>query len=407
MSGAIRPGRNFLFVPGPTNLPESVSRAMLVASEDHRSPTFPDFSLPLFEDLKQVFKTKEGQVFIFPSSGTSAWEAALSNTLSPGDKVLAPRYGMFSHLWIQMAQRLGLNVIVQEETWGAGADPEKIEAALAADKAHEIKAVMAVHNETATGVTVDIAQVRRAINAASHPAMLFVDGVSSIAAIDFRMDEWGVDMAVCGSQKGFMMPGGLGFLGASQKALAARVEAKCAHAHFNLDDQIRSNKDGYFPYTPSIPLLYALRAALDRLLGEGLETVFARHFHLAEGVRAAVRAWGLTLCAQEPRLYSNSVSAIMVPEGINAADVIATAFERYNLSLGAGLLEVAGKLFRIGHLGDLNELMLLGALGGTEMAMLDTGIRVEPGSGVAAAQAHFRGGMQVNLQARETKIAAE
>jgi alanine-glyoxylate transaminase/serine-glyoxylate transaminase/serine-pyruvate transaminase len=407
MSGVTRPGRNFLFVPGPTNLPESVSRAMLVASEDHRSPTFPEFALPLFADLKQIFKTKEGQVFIFPSSGTGAWEAALSNTLSPGDKVLAPRYGMFSHLWIQMAQRLGLDVIVQEETWGEGADPEKIEAALTADTAHEIKAVMIVHNETATGVTVDIPSMRRAINAANHPAMLFVDGVSSIAAIDFRMDEWGVDMAVSGSQKGFMMPGGLGFLGASQRALAARADAKLPRGYFNLEDHIRSNKDGYFPYTPSIPLLYALRAAMDKLLGEGLENVFARHFYLAEGVRAAIKAWGLELCAREPRLYSNSVSAIMVPEGINAVDVIRTAYERYNLSLGAGLLEVAGKLYRIGHLGDLNELMLLGALGGVEMAMLDCGIAIEPGSGVAAAQAHFRGGMQVNLQARETKIAAE
>ncbi|MEG6507852.1 aminotransferase class V-fold PLP-dependent enzyme [Methyloligella sp. 2.7D] len=403
MSGAVRPGRNFLFVPGPTNLPESVLRAMHVVSEDHRAPDFPEFTKPLFEDLKKVFKSKDGQAFIFPSSGTGAWETAITNTLSPGDKVLAPRFGNFSHLWIELTRRHGIEVIVQEEEWGTGANPSRIEEALTADKDHQIKAVLIVHNETATGVTSDVAAVRAAIAAANHPALLFVDGVSSIGSIDFRMDEWGVDMAVCGSQKGLMLPAGLGILCASQKALSMREDAKCARAYFNLDDQIRSNRDGYFPYTPAVGLLHGLRASMDRLFDEGLENVFARHRHLAGGVRAAAEAWGLSLCAKEPKWYSDTVSAIMVPEGIDGSDVIRIAYERYNLSLGAGLSQVAGKLFRIGHLGDLNELMLLGALSGAEMAMQDAGIGVELGSGVAAAQAHFRG----ELRPKETKIAAE
>jgi alanine-glyoxylate transaminase / serine-glyoxylate transaminase / serine-pyruvate transaminase len=403
MSGAVRPGRNFLFVPGPTNLPESILRAMQVVSEDHRSPDFPLFTKPLFADLKAVFKCQDGEAFIFPSSGTGAWETALTNTLSPGDGVLAPRYGRFSELWIQMARRHGLDVTVQEEVWGTGAKAERIEAALTADKAHAIKAVMIVHNETATGVTSDIAAIRRAMDAAGHPALLFVDGVSSIASIDFRMDDWGVDMAICGSQKGFMMPAGLGLLCASRKALEATASAKCARSYFNLDDQLRANRDGYFPYTPSLPLLYGLRASLDRLNQEGLGNVFARHERLARGTRAAVTAWGLTLCAKEPKWHSNTVSAVMVPEGVNGADVIRTAYERYNLSLGAGLSEVAGKLFRIGHLGDLNELMLLGALTGVEMAMKDVGIAIELGSGVAAAQAYFR----APVEPVQAKIAAE
>jgi alanine-glyoxylate transaminase / serine-glyoxylate transaminase / serine-pyruvate transaminase len=403
MASARKPGHNFLFVPGPTNVPDRVLRAMHVAMEDHRSSDFPKLTLPLFEDLKKVFKTKDGQVFIFPSSGTGAWEAALTNTRAPGDKLLASRFGQFSHLWIDLARRHGLEVIVQEEEWGTGASPERIEEALRADKNHEIKGVMVVHNETATGVTSDVAAVRRAIDAAKHPALLYVDGVSSIGSLDFRMDEWGVDLAITGSQKGLMLPAGLGIVCASKKALAAMQDGHCKRCYFDFTDHIKANATGYFPYTPSLPMLYGLREALDILAEEGLENVFARHHHLAGGARAAVAAWGLKVCAKEPKWYSDTVTAIMVPPGFNGADVIDVAYRRYNLALGAGLSQVAGKLFRIGHLGDLNELMLLGAISGAEMAMRDVGIDIALGSGVAAAQAHFRGA----AQAKEKKVAAE
>lgn len=398
-----KPGRNFLFVPGPTNVPDQILRAMHVTMEDHRSSDFPKLTLPLYEELKKIFKTKDGQVVIFPSSGTGAWEAAITNTRSPGDKVLIARFGQFSHLWGELARRHGLDVIVQEEEWGTGVSPERIEEALRADKNHEIKGVLVVHNETATGVTSDVAAVRRALDAAKHPALLYVDGVSSIASIDFRMDDWGVDLAITGSQKGLMLPAGLGILCASQKALAQMKDAKCTRAYFDLADHMRTNPSGYFPYTPALPLLYGLRESLAMLQDEGLDNVFARHRHLAEGTRAAVKAWGLKLCAKEPKWHSNTVSAIMVPQGFNGADVIDRAYRRYNLALGAGLSQMAGKLFRIGHLGDLNELMLLGGIAGAEMAMRDVGIEVVPGSGVAAAQEQFRAGQST----RETRIAAE
>lgn len=388
------PGRNFLFVPGPTNVPERVLRAMDRAMEDHRSSAFPELSTGLFRDLKKIFKTADGQAFIFPATGTGGWEAALANTLSPGDRVLTARYGQFSHLWIDLAQRIGLDVQVLEVEWGEGAPPDRIEEALAADTQHRIKGVLVVHNETATGVTSDVAAVRRAMDAARHPAMLYVDGVSSIASIDFRMDEWRVDLAITGSQKGLMLPAGLGIVCASPRALAAREQAKCARVFFDFGDMIKANAVGYFPYTPSLPLLYGLRTSLDLMFAEGLETIFARHHRLAEGVRAAVRAWGLELCARAPKWHSDTVSAIMVPPSFNGADVIDVAFRRYNLALGAGLARVAGKLFRIGHLGDLNELMLLGAIAGAEMAMRDVGIQVAPGSGVAAAAEYYRGTAQ-------------
>src|SRR2546426_3084870 len=335
------PGRNFLFVPGPTNVPERILRAMDRAMEDHRSSAFPELSTAVFRDVKQAFKTTTGQAFIFPATGTGGWEAALVNTLSPGDRVLAPRYGQFSHLWIDLAQRHGLRVDIIDVDWGEGAPVERIEEILTADTQHEVKGVLIVHNETATGVTSDLAAVRRAMDAARHPALLYVDGVSSIGAIDFRMDEWKVDLAITGSQKGLMLPAGLGIVCASPKALAAREHAKCPRVFFDFGDMIRANATGYFPYTPSIPLLYGLRESLDIISEEGLDNIFARHQRLAEGVRAAVRAWGegLKLCAKAPKWYSNTVSAIMVPEGTNAADVIDVAFRRYNLALGAGLAD--------------------------------------------------------------------
>lgn len=382
-------GRNHLYVPGPTNIPDEVLSAMHVPSEDHRSPIFPNLFKPLLEDLKKVFKTETGHAFIFPATGTAGWEIALTNTLSPGDKVLIYRFGQFSHLWAAMAKRLDFDVIVVERPWGEGIPLDDLEARLKADSQHEIKAVLATHNETATGVTSDIGGVRKAMDAAGHPALLFVDGVSSIASIDFRMDEWGVDGAISGSQKGFMLPAGAALVAFSQKAIAACDTAQSRRAFLDLKDQLASNKDGYTPYTPSIPMLYGLRKALDLLLGEGLENVYARHYRLAEGTRKAIAAWGLELCAK-PGFESNTVSAVVVPAGKDARDVISTAFSKYNISLGAGLNEVAGKVFRIGHVGDMNDVSMLGAIAGVEMALLDNGYDIKPGSGVAAAIEYYR-----------------
>jgi len=383
------PGRNSLFIPGPTNMPDAVRLAMDIPLEDQRAPDFPQFTLALFSDLKKAFKTETGQVFVFPSSGTGGWEAAMTNTLSPGDKVLIARFGQFSHLWADMCQRLGFDTEILETEWGEGAPVERYAERLAADKSHAIKAVLVCHNETATGVTSHVAGIRRALDSARHPAMLYVDGVSSIASIDFRMDEWGVDLAVTGSQKGFMLPTGLGIVAASRKALEAAKTATSRRCYFDFADMIKTNKDGFFPYTPATTLLRGLRASLDLLQAEGLERVFQRHHRMAEGVRRAVDAWGLKLCAKEPRWYSDTVSAIHVPDGFDSNAVVQQAYRRYNLSLGVGLARVAGKVFRIGHLGNLNELMVLSALAGAEMAMRDVGIPIEFGSGVAAAQAHF------------------
>jgi alanine-glyoxylate transaminase/serine-glyoxylate transaminase/serine-pyruvate transaminase len=384
-------GRNFLFVPGPTNVPDRIQRAMVVAMEDHRSTKFPDLTLGVLRDLKKVFKTTTGTPVIFPSTGTGGWEAALTNTLSPGDRVLASRFGQFSHLWIDMVARLGFEPVVVDCEWGEGVPVERYLEVLEKDTTHSIKAVLACQNETATGVASDIGEVRKALDAAKHPALLMVDAVSSLASLDFRMDEWGVDVCVAGSQKGFMLPAGLGIVCVSENALAAREHSKQPRCYFDFGDMIRSNATGYFPYTPALPLLYGLRESLKIIEEEGLENIFDRHHYLASGVRSAVlEGWKLRLCARFPKWYSDTVTAVLVPEGINGAHVIDVAFRRYNLALGAGLSKVAGKLFRIGHLGDLNELMVLGALGGAEMSMLDVGIKIEPGSGVAAAQKYWR-----------------
>jgi alanine-glyoxylate transaminase/serine-glyoxylate transaminase/serine-pyruvate transaminase len=383
-------GFHGLFTPGPTNMPFSVRQAMDIALEDQRSPDFPAFTLPLFRDLKRAFKTERGQVFIFPASGTGGWEAAITNTLSPGDKVLIATYGQFSHLWADLCQRHGLRVDLIEAEWGEGFPLDVCADRLAADKAHEIKAVLVCHNETTTGVTSDLAGVRGALDAANHPALLMADGVSSIASIDFRMDEWGIDVAVSGSQKGFMLPTGLAFVAVSPKALFAQKSAKCPRCFFDFADMIRTNKDGYFPYTPATTLMRGLRASLDQIFAEGLDNVFARHHLLAEGARVAVAAWGLSLCAKEPKWHSNTVTAICVPKGFNSDDVVKTAYYRYRLSLGVGLSKVAGRVFRIGHIGNINEIMILQALCGIEMALKDVGVPVELGSGVAAAQQHFR-----------------
>ena len=383
-------GFHGLFIPGPTNMPFAVRQAMDVALEDQRAPDFPAFTLPLFRDLKKVFRTEKGQVFLFPSSGTGGWEAAMTNTLSPGDKVLIAVFGQFSHLWADLCRRHGLIVDTIDVEWGEGVPLDACEARLKADKSHEIKAVLVCHNETATGVTSDVGGVRKALDAAKHPALLMVDGVSSIASIDFRMDEWGVDLAVSGSQKGFMLPTGLAIVAVSQKALAAHKTAKCPRCFFDFADMIRTNKDGFFPYTPATTLLRGLRASVDMLLAEGLDNVFARHHRVAEGARLGVAAWGLKLCAKEPRWHSDTVTAICVPAGFNSDDVVKTAYYRYRMSLGVGLSKVAGKVFRIGHIGHVNEIMILQALAGCEMALRDVGVPVAAGSGVAAAQEHFR-----------------
>jgi alanine-glyoxylate transaminase / serine-glyoxylate transaminase / serine-pyruvate transaminase len=378
-----------LFVPGPTNMPFEIRQAMDVPLEDHRAPDYPQFILPLLTDVKKVFQSRNGHVFLFPGSGTGGWESAISNTLSPGDKVLASVFGQFSLLWVDLCRRFGLEVDAVDVEWGKGVPLDQYRAKLEADDKHEIRAVLVTHNETATGVTSDVAGVRRILDDLGHPALLFVDGVSSIASIDFRMDEWGVDIAVAGSQKGFMMPTGLAIVCVSVKALKAGAMATLPRCYYAFDDMAKNNALGYFPYTPAATLLRGLRASVDLLLKEGLPNVFARHRRLAEAVRAAVDAWGLRNCAQGPEWFSDTVTAVVVPDGFNANELIKAAYHRYHLSLGGGLNKLAGKVFRIGHLGWLNEIMVLQALGGVELAMHDIGIKFEPGAGVGAAVRHL------------------
>ncbi|MBB4066170.1 aminotransferase class V-fold PLP-dependent enzyme [Gellertiella hungarica] len=383
-------GHSHLFIPGPTNIPDEVRRAMNLPMEDMRAWSFPELTLPIFSDLKSVFRNETGRVFIYPSSGTGAWEAAMTNVLSPGDRVLMSRFGQFSHLWVDMAERLGFDVDVIDCEWGTGVPVELYAERLMADREHRIKAVFVTQNETATGVTSDVAAVRRALDAARHPALLFVDGVSSIGSIDFRQEEWGVDCAVSGSQKGFMLPAGLGFLSVSAKALEAARTARHMRCYFSFEDMIRTNDTGYFPYTPPTQLLRGLRVALDLIAEEGLDNIHARHHRLAEGVRRAVSGWGLKLCAKEPKWHSDTVSAIVLPEGIDGAQVVRHGLVRYNTAFGAGLAKVAGKVFRIGHLGSLDEVMVCSALSAAEMTMLDCGVKLKPGSGVGAAVDFFR-----------------
>ncbi|MCZ8206128.1 aminotransferase class V-fold PLP-dependent enzyme [Gemmatimonas sp.] len=383
-------GRHFLQIPGPTPVPDRLQRAMHRQMEDHRSSAFPAFTRSILSRLPQVVHQTHGEAFVFPATGSAMWEVALVNTVNPGARLLAPRFGQFSHLFIQTARHLGYQVDVLEEPWGEAASPERIEAALAADTAHEIQGVLLVHNETATGVTSDVAAVRAAMDRAGHPALLFVDGVSSIASLDFRFDDWRVDCAITGSQKGFMLPAGLGMLFASPKALA-RVEAcTTPRAYFDLRAMRANNAQGYFPSTPALSLLYGLDEALTMLLEEGMDNVARRHRYLATGVRAAVKAWGLRECAQRPQIASDSLTAVLVPADKDARTVIDLAFRRYDIALGSGLSEVAGKVFRIGHLGDMNALTLAGALAGTEMALADAGFDITLGSGVGAALAQWR-----------------
>ena len=384
-------GQNPVFIPGPTNIPDRLRNAMNIQTLDHRAPDFVDLLGPLLNDLKRVFKTSTGQVITFPSTGTGGWEAAITNMLSPGDKVLVARYGMFSHRWIDLCQRHNLDVEIIECDWGTGAPADLFGERLAADKDHAIKAVLVTHNETATGVLSDIGAVRKAMDSSTHPALLYVDCVSSLASMDFRMDDWRVDLAVSGSQKGFMLTAGMAIVAASQKALSAMDEAKSTRTFFDFRDMIGANAKGGFPYTPPLQLMFGLRESLKMLLDEeGLDNVFARHHRIAEGVRAAVRAWDMRLCAKTPELYSDSVSAIYVPDGFDSNALTDHAFNSYGVSFGVGLGEMAGRAFRIGHLGSLTDVMALSGIATIEMAMKDLNYPVVLGSGVAAAQESYR-----------------
>lgn len=382
--------QNPVFIPGPTNMPEVVRKACDMATLDHRSAAFGRIFAPAIAGVKEVLGTASGEVFLFPSTGTGGWEAAITNTLSPGDTVLAARFGMFSHRWIDMCQRHRLNVQIIETPWGQGAPLAKIEAALKADRDHMIKAVLVTHNETATGVKSDIAGVRRALDATKHPAMLYVDGVSSIGSMEFRMDGWGIDIAVAGSQKGFMLPAGLAILGVSPKALAMMDGATLPRTFFDFRDMRKAYAAGGYPYTPAVGLLNGLAVSSQMLLDEGMEQVWARHHRIAEGVRRAVAAWGLKPCAASPELYSDTVTAVVVPEGCNGTDLVKLAAEKYDVAFGVGLGEVAGKVFRIGHLGSLSDVLMLAGLATAEMCMADLGWPVKLGSGVAAAQDYYR-----------------
>ncbi len=382
-----RSGRHFLQLPGPTNVPERVRRAMDRAVIDHRGPEFAELTLAVLEDLKPVFRT-DGTVFVFPSSATGAWEAALVNTLAPGDGVLAFDRGFFADKWAEVAGRLGLDVDLVPGDWRAGVEPQLVEDRLRRDTNRRIRAVMVVHNETSTGVTTNIPDIRAAIDAAGHPALFMVDTVSSLASIDFRHDEWGVDVTVTGSQKGLMLPPGLGFTAAGERALAARPASPLPHSYFSWDDHLAANASGFFPYTPATTLLFGLRESLAMLAEEGLDRVFARHKRLAEATRAAVAAWGLECYSANPCEYSNSLTAVLLPEGHDANALRQVILDRFDMSLGTGLGKLDGRVFRIGHLGDLNELTLAGTLAGVEMGLRLAGVP-HRGGGVDAALDHL------------------
>jgi alanine-glyoxylate transaminase/serine-glyoxylate transaminase/serine-pyruvate transaminase len=379
----VRRGRHFLQIPGPTNVPDRILRAMDFPTIDHRGPDFQGLGREVLEGSRAVFQTT-GHVVIFPSSGTGAWEAAIVNTLSPGDRVLMAETGHFATLWRTMAQRLGLEVDFLPGDWRHGVNPQEIERRLSEDRARAVRAVMVVHNETSTGVTSRIAEVRRAIDRAGHPALLMVDTISSLASIDYRHDEWGVDVTVGGSQKGLMLPPGLGFNAVSDKALVANRSARMTRSYWDWQEMLKSNATGFFPYTPATNLLYGLRESLRMLQEEGLPQVFARHSRHAEAARAAVRGWGLELLPLDPAEYSSSLTAVVMPEGHDADRFRASALSGWDISLGSGLGKLQGRVFRIGHLGDFNDLMLMGTLAGVELGLRSTDVPFKA-SGLAAA----------------------
>ncbi|MBM3596804.1 MAG: aminotransferase class V-fold PLP-dependent enzyme [Alphaproteobacteria bacterium] len=396
---AYRAGRHFLQIPGPTNVPDRILRAIDRPTIDHRGPEFAELGRAVLAGLKPIFKTA-GDVVIYPASGTGAWEAALVNTLAPGDRVLMCETGHFASLWRELAGRLGLDVDMIAGDWRRGADPEAIAARLADDKQREIKAVCVVHNETSTGVTTAVDTVRRAIDAVGHPALYMVDTISSLASIDYRHDEWRVDVTVAGSQKGLMLPPGLSFNAISAKALAASKSARLARSYWDWQPMLTANKNGFFPYTPATNLLYGLREAIAMLMEEGLDQVFARHARHGEATRQAVRAWGLELLCANPAEYSNSLTAVLMPAGHNADAFRQVILERFDMSLGQGLTKLAGKVFRIGHLGDFNDLTLIGTLAGVEMGLALAGVPHRRG-GVAAALEYLTGAGRADAKAAE------
>ncbi|MFG5120238.1 pyridoxal-phosphate-dependent aminotransferase family protein [Methylorubrum sp. POS3] len=386
-----RTGRHFLHIPGPSPVPERVLRAMDRQIIDHRGPEFARLGREVLEGIRGVFRT-QGPVIIYPGSGTGAWEAAIVNTLSPGDRVLMFETGHFATLWRQMAARFGIEVEFVPGDWRRGVDPAAVEARLSEDRARSIKAVMVVHNETSTGVTSRIAAIRRAIDAAGHPALFLVDTISSLASVDVRHDEWGIDVTVSGSQKGLMLPPGLGFTAISEKARAAARHNTMPRSYWDWEEMLKANASGTFPYTPATNLLWGLREAIAMLREEGLDAVFARHARLAAATRAAVEAWGLEVLCQNPDEHSPVLTAVMMPEGRGADAFRAVALERFDLSLGAGLSKLSDKIFRIGHLGETNDLTLMGALSGVEMALAASRVPHRPG-GVLAAMASLGAGL--------------
>ncbi len=388
-----RPGRHFLQIPGPTNVPDRIQRAMHAAVMDHRGPDFGRLGKEVLEGMRSIFRTS-GHVIIFPSSGSGGWEAAIVNTLSPGDKVLMYETGQFATLWQQVARRHALDVEFIPGDWRNGVDPGDVERRLIADSGHAIKAVMVVHNETSTGVTSRIPEIRKAINAARHPALFMIDAVSSLASMELKQDEWEVDVVVSGSQKGLMLPPGLSFNSISEKALAANKSARLDRSYWDWQQMLKDNASGYFPYTPATTLLYGLKEAMAMLHEEGLENVWARHNRHGAATRAAVAAWGLENLAIDPREYSSAVTAVLMPAGHDADHFRKVTLEKYDMSLGTGLGKVKGKVFRIGHLGDFNDLMLMGTLSGVEM-----GLR-------AAGVPHKSGGVQAAINALSTQSVA-
>jgi alanine-glyoxylate transaminase / serine-glyoxylate transaminase / serine-pyruvate transaminase len=386
-------GRHFLQIPGPTNVPDRILRAMDMPTMDHRCPEFGKLGRRVLDGIKTIFRTS-GPVFIYPASGTGAWEAALVNSLSPGDHVLMYETGHFASLWKGMASRLGLEVEFIQSDWRAGVDPAAVEARLRDDSGHSIKAVCVVHNETSTGCATRIDEVRGAIDAAGHPALLMVDTISSLASIDYRQDEWGVDVTVGGSQKGLMLPPGLSFNAVSDKALAASKEARLPKSFWSWDEMLPANEKGFFPYTPATNLLYGLAEAIDMLHEEGLDNVFARHARHGEATRRAVRAWGLEVFCTEPRHYSGSLTTVLMPDGHSADRFRRVVAENFDMSLGSGLSKIADRVFRIGHLGDFNDLMLAGTLSGVEMGLELAGVP------------HRKGGVQAALEYLASQAAA-
>lgn len=401
----VHSGRHFLQIPGPTNVPDRILRAMAAPVIDHRGPEFTKLGAEVLEGLRPIFQTS-GPVVIYPSSGSGAWEAAIVNTLSPGDRVLMFETGHFSNLWRDIAQRHGIKDDYVPGNWRRGASPEDVENRLAEDKAHTIKAVMVVHNETSTGVTSRIAEIRRSMDRAGHPALLMVDTISSLGSIEYRHEEWGVDVTVGGSQKGLMLPPGLSFNAISEKALAANKTAQLPRYYWDWQEMLKPNRSGFFPYTPATNLLYGLREALLMLQEEGLANVFHRHARHGEATRAAVRAWGMEIVCEDPRQYSNSLTAVFMPEGYNADKLREIILEHFDMSLGTGLSKLAGRVFRIGHLGNFNDLMLAGTLSGVEMGLQLAGVPYHCGGVAAALESLVRSSQQPAVAEEALRNAA-